>query len=34
MNPIRCTAEHFARIGFEVVDPLDIEWWLLREYRV
>jgi hypothetical protein len=32
MNPESSTAEHLARMGFEVADPLDTARWLSREY--
>jgi hypothetical protein len=32
MDPDSSTAEHLARMGFEVADPLDADRWLLREY--
>jgi hypothetical protein len=32
MNPDSSTAEHLARMGFDLADPLDTEWWLSPEY--
>jgi hypothetical protein len=32
MNPESSTAEHLARLGFEVADPRDAGRWLSREY--
>jgi hypothetical protein len=32
MNPDSSTVEHLARMGFDVADPLDTDWWLSREY--
>jgi hypothetical protein len=32
MNPDSSTAEHLARMGFEVASPLDTDRWLSREY--
>jgi hypothetical protein len=32
MNPDSSTAEHLARMGFEVADPLDTDRWLSQEY--
>lgn len=32
MNRDSSTAEHLGRMGFEVADPRDADWWLSREY--